>query len=152
MMQRIQRQPYAAGVLRRAITVLISLAWITSSLACPLPTLAYGDFAQIGHSAGSETRGHEHRYAHGTGGDNHHSDLCCDILGHSYSAVESANSPLKNAAVPDHAPMLLVASFLVAATPTDEAINPPRHGPGPSPRPWPQFTKVWSQAPPAKRN
>ena len=150
--QHVRRQLYPAGVLRRAITALVCFAWISSSLACPLPTLPNDGLPQVTHAFGPETLGHEHRYAHGSRGHDHQSDLCCDILGHSYSAAESANSPQKYATAPDRAPVPPIVSFLVAATPTDETINPQWHGPEPPPRPWPRFTKVWSQAPPAKHN
>lgn len=44
--QRVQRRPHVVGVLRRAITVLVSLSWLTSSLICPVPALAHAAFAR----------------------------------------------------------------------------------------------------------
>lgn len=150
--QSVQQQPYATGVLRRVISTLASFAWITTSIACPLPTLADDGFALISQAAGLETRGHEHHPTYGSGGGSFQSDPCCDILGHTYAASESANILPQYTAPPDRAPMLLERSFHLAATPTDEVISQLRPGPEPPPRPWPQFTKTWSQAPPAQFN
>lgn len=146
--RHVQRRPHAVGALRRAIAVLVSLSWISSSLVCPVPALAH----EAGHPSALVAQGHEHHHQHGDSHGNDQSDLCCDILGPMSAAADSLNNPLYHPSTPDHAPLPVDGFNLVAAAATDEAPSLKMHGPEPPRQSWPQFTKVWSQAPPADRS
>ena len=145
--QHLQRRPHATGVRRRAVAFLVSLTWIASSLICPVPALAH----EADHPSAPASHGHEHHHTHGDSHSNNQSDLCCDILGQLYVAADSLNKPLYLPSAPDHAPLPIEGFVLVAAAATGEAASLLLHGPEPPRRSWPQFTKVWSQAPPADR-
>lgn len=145
MEQRSQR-PCGIGGLRRAIAFLVLLSWIAGSILCPVPALADKGPAQM--DRGAAPVAHEH-------GGNHakdQSDLCCDVLGQVQVAAASIDNFLYQPPAPDQTHFLADGDFhLVAADASDEAINL-QHGPDPPPRrSWPQFSKIWSQAPPADR-
>lgn len=139
----VQRRRYAGGTLRRTIAIVVSLTWITGSLACPVPALAH----EAGHPSAPAAPAHEH--SHGDSHSNDQSDLCCEILGQVEAAASSLNNPLYYPSAPAHAPLPVDGFKLVAAAAIDEATSLQLHGPPPPRRSWPQFTKVWSQAPPA---
>lgn len=93
--------------------------------------------------------GCEHHRRHGDSFGNNQSDLCCDTPGQVNASAGSLNDRRYHPSAPDHA-LLQVDEFnLVAAAALDEAAILQLHGPEPLRRSWPQFTKVWSQAPPA---
>ena len=149
--QSAERRPHSAGALRRAITVFVALTWIASSLVCPLPALADDAFAQAGYSAEPAVDGYENHRPHGDSHGNDQADLCCDILAQVYASAGSLNAPLYLKSVLDYAPLPIDGLNFVAAAATDEIASLQLHGPEPPRRSWPQFTKVWSQAPPADR-
>lgn len=137
--------------MRRAVALFVALTWIAGSLICPVPALAHDTPAHAEHSSALTSHGHEHSHV---GSDSHssdQSDLCCDILGQIYTAADSLNNPLNQLAAPDHAPLVVVSSILVAAAVTDEANSLKMYGSGPPRRSWPQLSKIRSHAPPADR-
>lgn len=149
--QSVGRRPYAAGALRRAITIFMALTWIASSLVCPVPALADDNSAHAGHSAAPAVDGYEKHRPHGDGHGNDQSDLCCDILAQVYVSAGSLNDPLYHQPTSGYAPLPIAGLNLLAAAASDETASLQMHGPEPPRRSWPQFTKVWSQAPPADR-
>lgn len=146
---RVERRSHADGALRRAITVFIALTWIASSLVCPVPARADHAFAQAGHSTAPAVDGYENHRPHGDSHGNDKDDLCCDILAQVYASAGPLKVPLYHKFVSDYGPLSIDGLNLVAAAATDEAVSLQLHGPEPPRRSWPQFTKVWSQAPPA---
>lgn len=146
-----ERRLHSDGALRRAIAVFVALTWIASSLVCPVPALADDAFAQAGYSAASAVDGYESHHLHGDSNGNDQADLCCDILAQVHASAGSLNVPLYHKSVLDYTPLLIDGTNLFAAAAIDEIASLQLHGPDPPRQSWPQFTKVWSQAPPADR-
>lgn len=148
---RVGRRPHAAAAFHRAITALIALTWIGGSLVCPVPALADGAFARAGHSAEPVFDGFDSHRAYGRSHDNGQADVCCDILAQVYTSAGPLNDPLYHQSIPNYAPLPSIGPNLIAAAAINEAVSLQLHGPEPPRQSWPQFTKIWPQAPPANQ-